>query len=53
VRSFDFRILVVEDNIEISEALSFFCGGRKYIECEVINTGEVHILLNLFNGIFD
>jgi two-component system, OmpR family, response regulator len=41
VRSFDLRILVVEDNVEISEALSFFCGARKDIECEVINTGEV------------
>jgi len=31
---------VVEDNVEISEALSFFCGARKDIECEVINTGQ-------------
>ena len=34
------RILVVEDNVEISEALSFFCGARKDIECEGINTGQ-------------
>ena len=34
------RILVVEDNVEISEALSFFCGARKDIECEVVNTGQ-------------
>ena len=34
------RILVVEDNVEISQALSFFCGARKDIECEGINTGQ-------------
>jgi DNA-binding response OmpR family regulator len=34
------RILVVEDSVEISEALSFFCGARKDIECEVVNTGQ-------------
>jgi CheY-like chemotaxis protein len=34
------KILVVEDNVEISEALSFFCGARKDIECEVINSGQ-------------
>jgi DNA-binding response OmpR family regulator len=34
------KILVIEDNVDISEALSFFCGARKDIECEVINTGE-------------
>ena len=37
---FDLRILVVEDNVEISEAFSFSCGARKDIECEVINTGQ-------------
>jgi DNA-binding response OmpR family regulator len=26
--------------VEISEALSFFCGARKDIECEVINAGQ-------------
>ena len=31
---------MVEDNVEISEALSFFCGAEKAIECEVINTGQ-------------
>jgi two-component system OmpR family response regulator len=34
------KILVIEDNVEISEALSFFCGARKDIECEVINAGQ-------------
>ena len=34
------KILVIEDNVEISEALSFFCSARKDIECEVINTGQ-------------
>ena len=37
---FDLRILVVEDNVEISEALSFFCDAEKDIDCEVINTGQ-------------
>jgi CheY-like chemotaxis protein len=34
------KILVIEDNVEISEALSFFCGARKDIECAVINDGQ-------------
>ena len=34
------KILVIEDNVEISEALSFFCGARKDIGCEVVNTGQ-------------
>jgi two-component system, OmpR family, response regulator len=34
------RILVVEDSVEISEALSFFCSARKDIECNVANTGQ-------------
>jgi CheY-like chemotaxis protein len=34
------KILVIEDNVEISEAMSFFCGVRKDIDCQVINTGQ-------------
>jgi DNA-binding response OmpR family regulator len=34
------KILVIEDNVEISEALSFFCGARKDIDCQVINAGQ-------------
>ena len=34
------RILVVEDNVEISEAMGFFCSARKDIDCQVINTGQ-------------
>ena len=31
---------MIEDNVEISEALSFFCSARKDIECEAVNTGQ-------------
>ena len=34
------RILVVEDNMEISEALTFFCSAKKDIDCQVVNTGQ-------------
>ena len=34
------RILVVEDNIDISEVMSTFCGATKNIDCQVINTGK-------------
>ena len=34
------KILVVEDNVEISEAMGFFCSARKDIDCQVINTGQ-------------
>ncbi len=34
------RILVVEDNVEISEALGFFCSAKKDIECEAASTGQ-------------
>ena len=34
------KILVIEDNVEIFEALSVFCGARKDIECEAVNTGQ-------------
>ena len=34
------RILVIEDNVEISEAIGFFCSARKDIDCEAINTGQ-------------
>ena len=37
---FDLRILVVEDNDEISEAMSFYCSAKKDIECNVINNGQ-------------
>jgi DNA-binding response OmpR family regulator len=33
-------ILVVEDNDEISEAMSFYCSAKKDIECNVINNGQ-------------
>jgi len=34
------RILVIENNVEISEAIGFFCSARKDIDCEAINTGQ-------------
>lgn len=34
------KILVVEDNIDISEVMSTFCGARKDIVCQVTNTGQ-------------
>ena len=34
------RILVVEDNDEISEAMSFYCSAKKDIECNIINNGQ-------------
>ena len=34
------RILVVEDNDEISEAMSFYCSAKKDIECNVVNNGQ-------------
>ena len=34
------KILVVEDNVEISEALGFFCRAKKDIDCEEANTGQ-------------
>ena len=37
---FDLRILVVEDNDEISEAMSFYCSAKKDIECNVVNNGQ-------------
>ena len=37
---FDLRILVVEDNDEISEAMSFYCSAKKDIECNMINNGR-------------
>jgi DNA-binding response OmpR family regulator len=40
VSVFDLRILVVEDNDEISEALNVFCGSRKDIDCHLVNNGK-------------
>ena len=34
------RILVVEDNDEITEAMSFYCSAKKDIECNMINNGR-------------
>jgi len=34
------RILVVEDNDDISEAMKFFCGARKDTDCHVVNNGQ-------------
>ncbi len=34
------RVLVVEDNDDISEAVTFYCGVKKDIECEAVNNGR-------------
>jgi DNA-binding response OmpR family regulator len=34
------RILVVEDSVEISEAIGFFCSQRKDIVYQAMNTGQ-------------
>jgi DNA-binding response OmpR family regulator len=34
------RILIVEDNDEISEAMAFYCGAKKDIDCKVTNSGH-------------
>jgi two-component system, OmpR family, response regulator len=34
------KILLVEDNHEISEALAFYCGTEKDIDCNVTNSGQ-------------
>ena len=34
------RILLVEDNLEISEVMTVYCGIKKDIDCKVINTGH-------------
>ena len=34
------RILVVEDNDEISEAMSFYCSAKRDIECNMISNGR-------------
>jgi DNA-binding response OmpR family regulator len=34
------KILVVEDNVEISEAMGVFCSARKDIDCQATNTGD-------------
>jgi two-component system OmpR family response regulator len=34
------KILLVEDNHEILEALAFYCGTEKDIDCNVTNSGQ-------------
>jgi DNA-binding response OmpR family regulator len=34
------RILLVEDNLEILEVMTVYCGARKDIACNVINGGR-------------
>ena len=34
------RILLVEDNLEISEVMTVYCGFKKDIVCKVINGGH-------------
>lgn len=37
--SFDLRLLVVDDNEEITEVITFYCGAKKDIDCQVVNNG--------------
>jgi two-component system OmpR family response regulator len=34
------RLLVVDDNHEITEAITFYCGTEKDIDCQVVNDGR-------------
>jgi DNA-binding response OmpR family regulator len=34
------RILIVEDNDEISEAMAFYCSAKEDIDCKVTNSGH-------------
>ena len=34
------RILLVEDNLEISEVMSVYCGFKKDIDCKMVNSGH-------------
>ena len=33
------RLLIVDDNEEITEVISFYCNSKKDIDCQVINDG--------------
>jgi two-component system, OmpR family, response regulator len=33
------RILVVDDNTDITEVITFYCGAKKGIDCHVVNEG--------------
>jgi CheY-like chemotaxis protein len=37
--SFDLRLLLVDDNEEITEVITFYCGAKKDIDCQVVNNG--------------
>jgi DNA-binding response OmpR family regulator len=37
---YNLKVLVIENNVEISEAIGFFCSARKDIDFEAINTGQ-------------
>ena len=34
------RILLVEDNLEISEVMTVYCGLKKDLDCKVVNSGQ-------------
>ena len=34
------RILLIEDNLEISEVMTVYCGFKKDIDCKVANSGQ-------------
>ena len=46
------RILLVEDNLKISEAMTVYCGFKKDIDCKVVNRGQEG-LVQIRNENFD
>ncbi len=34
------RLLVIDDTNELTEAIAFFCGTQKDIDCHVVNDGQ-------------
>jgi CheY-like chemotaxis protein len=40
VRGLGLRLLVVDDNEEITEAITVYCRAEQTIECEVVNEGQ-------------
>jgi hypothetical protein len=43
------KIVVIEDNVETTEAMGFFCSARKDIDCQVTNTGQEGISFRFYN----
>lgn len=46
------RILLIDDNEDITEAISFYCGSKGDIDCQVVNDGQEG-LKRIRNHMFD